>query len=320
MEDSAKIQKSAKDLEKFNKTEKSESNSNYVWDIWNLKSPVNIPGTQWTIKGYSIAALRTNFYIKELEIMLDGGLSSPYCMSHIFITHGHSDHTANLPFHIYNKKENTKIKVFAPKEIALNVRNFIETTYILSSDVDFAGLNIKNEDLYLYKYYDLIPVSPGDYLEMTLKNKNYTIEIIKCHHSVPCVGYGIIEKRQKLKDEYKTLTGKEIGELRKKGKNLYNQVEYPYLCYLGDTSKEIFKESSIKKYQTIMIECTFIYDDDLGQADKTFHLHWKYLEEYIRDNPDKTFILYHFSQRYSTKELNEFFEKLQFRNVIPWIN
>ena len=30
------------------------------------------------------------------------------------------------------------------------------------------------------------------------KLKNYTIEIIKCHHSVPCVGYGIIEKRQKL--------------------------------------------------------------------------------------------------------------------------
>lgn len=298
----------------------SETNSNYLWQIWNLKDPFNIPGTQWTLKGYSIAALRTNFYIKELEAMFDGGLSSPYCMSHIFITHGHSDHTANLPFHIYNNKENSKIKVYVPKEIASNIKNFIETCYILSSDVDFAALNIKNEDLYLYKYYDLITVTPGDLLDISMKNKKYSVEIIKCYHSVPCVGYGFIEKRQKLKNEFKNLCGKEIGELRKKGQDLYNEVEYPYFCFLGDTSKEILKETSLEKYQTIMIECTFIFDDELMQADKTHHLHWKYLEGYIRDNPEKTFILYHFSQRYSKKELYEFFENIAMHNVVPWIN
>ena len=309
--------------EKITENENSEAegnSSNYLWQIWNLKEAVRIPGTQWTLKGYSIAALRTNFYIKEIEVMLDGGLSSPYCMSHIFLTHGHADHSANLPFHIYNKKENCKIQVYVPKEIALNIKNFIETSYILSSDVDFAGLNIKNEDLFLNKYYTLIPVSHGDVIEMILKNKKYFIEIIKCYHSVPCVGYGFIEKRQKLKEEFKKFSGKEIGELRKKGENLYNEVEYPYFCFLGDTSKEILKESAITKYKTIMIECTFINDDDLTQADKTFHMHFRYLEEYIRDNPEKTFILYHFSQRYSKNDLFEFFEKVNLPNVIPWIN
>ena len=200
--------------------------------------------------------------------MLDGGLSSPFGVDHIFITHGHADHTASLPFAIYNKKENSKIQIYFPKEISEYVKNFIESAYVLSSDCDVKSMNLKSEDLFLYKYYDGVPVVPGNSFELTIKNKKYTIEIIKCFHSVPCVGYGFIEKRQKLKEEFKNLSGREIGELRKKGADIYFEQQYPFLAFLGDTSKEILKDENLKKYSTIMIECTFLYDDDLGQAEK----------------------------------------------------
>jgi ribonuclease Z len=252
--------------------------------------------------------------------MLDGGLSSPYCPDYIFITHSHSDHTANLPFHIYGKKENSQIQIFSPKEIFDNIKDYIESAYVLSSDVNFKALNISRDQLYLHKFYKNNSVVPGDIINLTIKNKNISVEVIKCFHSVPCVGYGFIEKRMKLKEEYKNLSGKEIGELRKKGENIYYEQQYPFLLYLGDTSKDILKDENLKKYKTIMLECTFLLDDDLDQADKTFHIHWKYIEDYIKENQNITFILYHFSQRYKKKEITEFFANLNYQNIVAWIN
>lgn len=310
--------------EKSNKNQKqanTETDYAAVWKIWDIHEPFSIPDTQFTIKGYSVAALRTNFFIKELGIMLDAGLSSPnYTIEHIFITHGHADHTANAPFHIYAKKENMKIQMYAPREMTKFLKSYVESAYLLSSDCDFEALNIQSEDLYLYNYYEMKSVSSGDKFEINIKNRNYTVEVIKCYHSVPCVGYGLIEKRQKLKEEYKHLSGKEIGELRKKGENINYIQDCHFLLFLGDTSKEILKDENIKKYKTIMIECTFLYDDDLDQAEKTFHIHWKDLEPFVEENPNITFVLYHFSQRYKQKELIDFFEKVELKNIFPWIN
>ena len=60
---------------------------------------------QWTISGYSRSAFRTGFYINSLDIMLDAG---PQCFKkpkHIFITHSHGDHIANLPFTLIGDEE-----------------------------------------------------------------------------------------------------------------------------------------------------------------------------------------------------------------------
>ena len=152
-------------------TKPEENNSNYLWKIWDQRDIFTIPDTQLTIKGYSIAALRTNFYIKELCLLLDAGLSSPFGNEAILLTHGHADHSANLPFHIFNRKENSKIKIYCPNEIKGTIKNFIESAYIMSSDVDFEKLNIKNDELYIHGFYTLIGVSDKEILELPLKNK-----------------------------------------------------------------------------------------------------------------------------------------------------
>ena len=107
----------------------SQSNKiNPLWKIWdeslkisydkendsikiNSNELYKLEGTEYTLKGFSIAALRTNFIIKELNIMLDAGLSVNMIPDYIFITHCHSDHCASLPFHIYNPKDNNKINI-----------------------------------------------------------------------------------------------------------------------------------------------------------------------------------------------------------------
>ena len=321
-ENSKKEKKQNPKLEK--EKEKNPDDSIALWKIWTTHPPITLNSTSYSLMGYSIAALRTNFYIKELGLMLDAGLSiAKVTINHMLITHCHSDHIATLPFHIYSYKENEKIKIYIPKGIEKHIKDFIEITYLLSSHTFPEEEGIKREDLYLYNFYELIIVEPGMILDINIKKNNFGLEIFKCYHQVPCVGYGIFEKRKKLKEEYVNLKGKEIGELRKKGIEINYEYQFKFLCYLGDTSKDIFNNEQwekITQYKNIVIECTFIKDDDLEQADKTFHIHWKFIEPIIDKYKDNIFILIHFSQRYDNSELIEFFNEKNRNNVIPWIN
>ena len=306
------------------KKQKDENDNITYWKIWNCRPLYQIPTTPFTLKGYSIAALRTNFYIKELGVMLDAGLSSPnVTINHMLITHPHSDHTANIPFHIYSYKAPDKIQIYVPKGIESHIKTFIESAYLLSSHTFPEEEGIKREELYLYNFFDLISVEPGQLIPITIKKNKYYLEIFKCFHQVPCVGYGIYEPRKKLKEEYSKLSGKEIGELRKKGIDINYEIKVKFLCYLGDTSKEIFEGEQwmkITEYKNIIIECTFIMDEELEQADKTNHIHWKALEPIVDKYKDNNFILIHFSQRYDKSELEKFFLEKNKSNVYPWIN
>ena len=292
--------------------------TNALWNVWNDREPLKISDTEYTLRGFSIAALRTNFYIKELGIMFDAGLSANLSPDHIFVTHSHSDHIASLPFHLYSTKQDKKIQIYTPKESCKNIDKMMQS--MITINTDFSDDISDVSDIVAY---DLIPVAPPNVLELIIKGKKFKIEIIKCDHCVPCVGYGFIEMRNKLKEEYSKLSGKEIGTLKKQGIEVCNEVELPIFCFLGDTSREIFENKTIEKYKNIMIECTFINDEDIERADKVKHIHWKHLEPFVKSHPNNTFILYHFSGKYKKIELHDFFKNVianGMTNVIPWIN
>jgi len=295
-----------------------------LWKCWKEHPPIPIPGyPQITLMGWSVAALRTNFYIKELGLMLDAGLSSPtWVINHLLITHCHSDHCANLPFHLYSHKPSEKIKIYVPKGIERHIKEFIESAYLLSSHTFPEEENIKRDELHLYNFYELIIVEPGNIIPIQIKKANYGLEIFKCYHQVPCVGYGVYETRKKLKEEYTKLNGKEIGELRKKGVEINYDLKSKMFVYLGDTSKEIFDDKEWEKiveYPTIIIECTFILKEEREQAIKTHHIHWDFIEPVVEKYNKNTFILIHFSQRYDKSEIKKFFEEKKKDNVIPWV-
>jgi ribonuclease Z len=290
---------------------------NALWKVWDDHDTIKIPGTQLTLKGFSIAALRTNFYIPELSIMLDAGISGNMAPDYIFVTHSHSDHIANLPYHLYSAKNGKKIQIYIPEEMTKKMTGMLDSITMLNDE--YPNPEFENKENGNMKCYNIVPVKPG-ISDVILRNKKYELEVIKCYHSVPCVGYGFSEFKTKLKDEYKELSSKEIGELRRKGVDVSCEVKNPILCFLGDTSDEVLKDKSLEKYRNIMIECTFIRDEELVQAEKTKHIHWKSLEKYITDHPNINFILYHFSQRYKKSEIKEFFDNKKLPNVIPWIN
>ena len=84
--------------------------------------------------------------------------------------------------------------------------------------------------------------------------KSREVKIIKCFHRVPCVGYGFTEVRDKLKDEYKNIDGKELGKLRKDGVTITEKKEFHIFCYIGDTDLRVLENNELLKCKTDDLE------------------------------------------------------------------
>ena len=296
---------------------------NNIINKWDIIPPLTIPNMQVKLKGYSWAAKNTGFYIPEMKIMLDCGVENDFIPDHVFITHGHSDHSRDIPnviVQLSNYKNsgsfnNKKVNIYAPIEIVEYIRNYIDAFYIMSKNNPTHKAHCK---------YNLIPVQTNTRIQITIRNIEHIVEIIKCYHTVPCVGYGFIELRKRLKEQYRGLSKEELITLKKNGIDILENYEHPLFCYLGDTNEWVFtnNESSdiLKKYNVIITECSFINVDQLQQAKTKKHIYIEHIDEYIKTNFNKTFILYHFSDRYDEQEIIDFFIKKNYANVIPWVS
>jgi ribonuclease Z len=273
--------------------------------FWN-KMPHYKINPEWTLTGYSEAARYTGFWIPEKRIMLDCGVPSMYSPEYIFITHGHLDHTHELPRSLIDTGSVVPT-VIVPKPHESKIVNFIKSAYNMTKYKE--NYEPKNK---------VISVVPDTTIDLTIKSKPYKIEIIKCTHSVPCDGYGFIEIRRKLKPELADLPQSELKTLIKSKIEITDQVEVPILLYLGDTDHRILTDPKLVKYRTIIIECTFLDPDHIKESAKTKHMHWSNLEPYIRSHPEITFILIHFSSRYTDEYKTKFFKSVDLTNIHPW--
>lgn len=276
---------------------------NNAWKI--LKLP-------YTITGYSRAAYRTGFYIKELDTMFDAGPQNFNKPSHIFITHTHGDHIANLPFTMIGDEDGKHIfNLYAPKESTEHLKKYIKALFETNASMDLPDVD---------KWYVLNPMMKHIAFEAVLNKNKCLIEVFDCDHSVPTVSYGISIIKNKLKPEFSKLSGKEIGALRKSGVEITEKVFNKDLAYICDTSIDVFKlNKTILSYKVIIIECTFLYPEHEENADKTKHIHWNQLKPYILENPETLFVLIHFSLQYKDKDIESFFEKQKISNIKAWI-
>jgi len=105
------------------------------------------------------------------------------------------------------------------------------------------------------------------------------------------------------------------------------------LFYGGDTTHKLFDDyankdnnkdnninKNIFKYKNIIIECTFVYEDDLTHAENKKHMHWLNLKKYVESNVSTNWILMHFSQKYKKKDIEEFFINENLSNIKLWCN
>mmetsp|Transcript_8268 Transcript_8268/g.12331 ORF Transcript_8268/g.12331 Transcript_8268/m.12331 type:complete len:298 (-) Transcript_8268:73-966(-) len=281
------------------------SSTKFLWQVWEQHPKFKLPGNNNWLQGYSWAALRTNFIVGR--VMFDAGLSTNVNVDHIFLTHGHSDHSASLYFNLFLPNK----KIYVPAAIKETVERFLISHFEIS-----VPNSIFNE---IQSGYEVIGVSPSEQFEIVNNGNKYRVTAFENDHSVPCLSFGFEEFMKSLKEEYKSLSGKELGALRKEGHQIENFTWIPRYIYVGDTTEQVFEMNpSIFKYEVIITECTFLYDDDLNQASVTKHCHWRTLQPYILAHPECTFILYHFSTRYKESDIIVFFAEISLPNIHPW--
>jgi len=271
----------------------------------------NLPGKiSWHLKGYSRAAYRTGFYIPELNLMSDAGPQLRNRPDNIFITHTHGDHVAQLPFTLIVEGKQP-VHIYAPKETEEYLRQYISALFTVN-----ACKPMRNE---IEKQYEFHGVEPYTQFPVTLRNNPYLVEVFACEHPVPTVSYGLSMVKQKLKEEYLGLSGPDLVKLRKNGLILTHEVYHKVLAYVCDTTIRVFRlNRSLLSYPTIIIECTFLREEDVNGSE---HICWTELEPIIVANPETFFILIHFSMKYTAEELTSFFTaKKWLKNMKAWLD
>ncbi|KAK3357078.1 beta-lactamase-like protein [Lasiosphaeria hispida] len=300
---------------------------------WRFPKPYH----NYVLTGRSRAAWHTSFVIPQLNLLLDAGLCvNKLRPKHIFLTHGHSDHTLVAP--AFGKTDDPP-DVYCPAEMANAFINFCFARTLLNlgglmtsveGDLDDGeapppppppspgGPPPKGDGRHITH-----GLAAGDSVPLR-RLKNITATAFACDHTVPCLGYVFSQTTQKLKPAYASLSGAELKELREtQGVAITAAVTMPIFAFLGDTTAATLAAGPAwlaAGIPVVITECSFLYEEHRAQAVKTKHTLWADLEVVVRRWPRTTFVLTHFSMRYSGDEIKDFFKKLidPPANILVW--
>lgn len=277
----------------------------------------------FTLSGRSRAGDGTTFVIPELKWMFDcgalvegGGLRQPRV---IWMTHTHSDHVFTLAHFTHRRElEDQKgppMQVFLPQKALPFVESY------LKSYGELVTMEKQEEGKESKPLYKLIGVTPNQEISIRHGGKDFVVRVVECVHRVDCVGYSVFEIQKKLKEEYVGLEGKEIGQLRKQGIDIYNESAAPFVCYLGDTTAQVFHKHPeiLQQHSVIVVECSFLDEASQQSAIRTMHMHWDDLKPLVLAHPETLFVLTHFSLKYSVTYLRDFFNGQETNNLHPML-
>ena len=156
----------------------------------------------------------------------------------------------------------------------------------------------------------LVGVKPGD--EYRIK-PNLFARVFPTKHSSGSVGFTVIEKRKKLKPEYKGLTGPQIVELKKQGVEIDYPLELPIVTYLGDTQYVDFSQLKyIAESKILIAECTFYEDEHSGRAEAGRHMHIDEFTTLLKKLRNEHIVVTHTTQRTHMREIRKIL-----KNALP---
>lgn len=266
--------------------------------------------------GVSRAASGTSIAIPQLKIQLDAGSTVyNYHPEAVFVTHGHADHSFRLTHFVSRSKPPN---FYMPAEM-----KSLAETYLLASQ------SLSNGSPLCFEHYEVNHVSnglkPGDDIVNFTKNKNLKAVAIECNHAaMPCLGYAFYLEQKKLLSSLEGAEKSIIAGMAKRGEQVTEIVKKPLFIFLGDTTTSVFdaelNSNSAEKYllegwSVVFVECSFIDDSEYDNAVRTGHTHWRDLKPVVERFPDVSFVLMHFSRRYTKSKVDNFFADENVPNV-----
>jgi len=212
----------------------------------------------------------TSFLIDE-EIAIDAGNLSKIGLdiiklNHIFISHSHFDHIADLPFVIDSnfEKRETPLKIYGLTETIKELK----TIFNNKMWPDFTKIKLLNN----LPSVEFIEIN----LNQTIKLKEFEISFFKANHVISTIGFKITKNNKTLIISSDT--------------------------YLND---ELIKEvNKTKNLSALFLECSFPSRlDELAKVSK--HLTPKLVKEITSQISTKNIFFYHFKYEYKNEIINE---------------
>lgn len=238
------------------------------------------------VQGFSVAGEATCITIPEMDITFDMGmcprsaLASKFCC----LTHGHMDHTGGLAYWCSQRN----FQGMGPGTIVCDERIEDDVRRMMDG---FSALERQKTP------YEIRTMSADENTEIEIKN-NIALRCFKTEHTCPAIGYTIVEKRTKLKEELVGMPQEKLRELKERGTEIVNHLEVPQIAFTGDTLPgPHLLTDDVRKARIIIAECTFFDDDHQGRAKIGMHMHINDIAEWLRVCECEHMVLTHVSRR-----------------------
>lgn len=241
----------------------------------------------YRVQGYSIAGEETFVQIPELDVCFDIGRAGRIALTsnYIALSHGHMDHAAGLAYYFSQRYfqgmgEGT---VLCHPTLENPIKRLMD-----------AWIDIEAQRT----PYHVIPMDPdGPSAEMEIKN-TYYLRAFATSHTVPSLGFVMIEKRSKLREELVGLPQSELVKLKEAGQEITYIKEVPLVAYMGDTSPgPHFHRPDVANAQILITECTFLEADHRDRAKVGKHLHVSDLAAMMDSLNNQAIVVTHLSRR-----------------------
>jgi ribonuclease Z len=192
------------------------------------------------------------------------------------------DHAGGLPYVLATRKllGMTPPTVYVPAQMADELRGMLT-----------AWEKLQRFDM----HYALVEVEAG--VSYPLRGDKHLVPF-RTHHPVPSMGYTVVRKVEKLRQEFHGLEGPEIARRRKAGESVTRTETEALFSVSGDTLPEALDNNpEVMDSRVVIFECTFLTEDKPYQACRDGgHTHLKDLMERAGALGCKNLMLSHFSQ------------------------
>lgn len=239
------------------------------------------------VQGYSIAGEETFVQVPELDICFDIGraprlaLNSPY----VAISHGHMDHVAGLVYYFSQRHfQGMGVgTVLCHPSLVKPIQKLMDA---------WIGIEAQRTP------YNVLPLEPGtEKHEFEIKN-NIFLRAFETDHTVPSLGYVVIEKRSKLREELVGLPQEKLVEMKAAGEQITYVREIPLVAYTGDTAPgSFFERPEVRQAQILITECTFLDEGHRDRARVGKHLHLDDVIDLLPKLEAEHVVLMHLSRR-----------------------
>jgi len=251
------------------------------------------------IQGYSIAGEETVVQVPELDLCFDIGRCPRLALAsnYVALSHGHMDHAAGLAYYFSQRH----FQGMGTGTVLCHPALEDPIRRLMNAWIDIEAQRTP------YKIITMAPGTPSEELE--IKN-TFFLRAFETMHTTPSLGFSVVEKRSKLREEYVGLPQTKLVELKEAGEQITYTKEVPLITYLGDTAPgDFLRKSEVTQARVLVTECTFLEPGHRNRARVGKHLHISDLMKILETVEAEAVVVTHVSRRTHIKQARETLDK-----------